>query len=326
MLHSDNPIIFSRTPWRSSPRFTHFPWSPVSQSRQLTHIPPGQNCRQFGRRHFQILFLNKNDKISIQISLKFTLRCPIYNKPALVQVMSWHRTGDKPLPEAMMILCIDAYMRHCGGSVNKLCFYFVMPGLHLSVAGRQSLPVSTFFLLMTVRYRGVWVASWWESPQTLFVGIFELRNDMLCVASRFYLLRIMARFYLRRSIIYDVPLPKSRHYLWLDFLCNVSINPFHKSQNAPIPYTTMHHFVTEMRTYVHISVTEWCIMGYLSDALWDLWDGFLHDLSHELCCIAMCWASLCVVRHNGSGPIWYSALHMHGYIAYSNVITLCKPA
>ena len=24
---------------------------------------------------------------------------------------------------------------------------------------------------------------------------------------------------------------------------------------------------------VHISVTKWCIVGYLSDALWDLWDG-----------------------------------------------------
>ena len=35
----------------------------------------------------------------------------------------------------------------------------------------------------------------------------------------------------------------------------------------------MHHFVSEMCTCVHISVTKWCIVGYLSDALWDLWDG-----------------------------------------------------
>ena len=38
-------------------------------------------------------------------------------------------------------------------------------------------------------------------------------------------------------------------------------------------YTTMLHFVTEMCTCVHISVTKWCIVGYLSEALWDLWDG-----------------------------------------------------
>ena len=32
-------------------------------------------------------------------------------------------------------------------------------------------------------------------------------------------------------------------------------------------------FVPEMCTCVHISVTKWCIVGYLSDALWDLWEG-----------------------------------------------------
>ena len=47
------------------------------------------------------------------------------------------------------------------------------------------------------------------------------------------------------------------------------IRPFHKSHNAPVPYPTMHHFVTEMCTRVHISVTIWCIVGYLSDALPD---------------------------------------------------------
>ena len=40
----------------------------------------------------------------------------------------------------------------------------------------------------------------------------------------------------------------------------------------------MHHFVTEMCTCVHISVTKWYIVGYLSDALWDLWDCFINVL------------------------------------------------
>ena len=52
----------------------------------------------------------------------------------------------------------------------------------------------------------------------------------------------------------------------------MSIDHSHKSHNASVLYPTMHHFVTEMCTYVHISVTKWCIVGYLSDALWDLWD------------------------------------------------------
>ena len=50
-----------------------------------------------------------------------------------------------------------------------------------------------------------------------------------------------------------------------------------KSHSALVPYlmlwATMHHFVTEMSTCGHISVTKWCIVGYLSNALWDLRDG-----------------------------------------------------
>ena len=39
----------------------------------------------------------------------------------------------------------------------------------------------------------------------------------------------------------------------------------------------MDQFVTEMCTYVHISATKWCIVGYLSYALWVWWDGsFCH--------------------------------------------------
>ena len=57
-------------------------------------------------------FLNENDRIPIQISLKFVPRSPIDNKAALVQVMAWRRTGDKPLPEPMMAQFADAYMRH----------------------------------------------------------------------------------------------------------------------------------------------------------------------------------------------------------------------
>ena len=61
---------------------------------------------------FNYIFLNENDRISIQISLKYVRRSPIDNKSALVQVMAWRRTGDKPLPGPMMTQFIDAYMQH----------------------------------------------------------------------------------------------------------------------------------------------------------------------------------------------------------------------
>ena len=46
------------------------------------------------------------------ISLKFVSKDPNTNKSALVQVMAWHRTGDKPLSEPMLPQFTDAYMRH----------------------------------------------------------------------------------------------------------------------------------------------------------------------------------------------------------------------
>ena len=61
---------------------------------------------------FNRIFLNENVWISIKISRKFVPISPIDNKRALVQVLAWRRTGDKPLPEPMSTQFIDAYMRH----------------------------------------------------------------------------------------------------------------------------------------------------------------------------------------------------------------------
>ena len=50
--------------------------------------------------------------ISIKISLKFVSKGAIDNKSAMVQVMSWHRKGDKSLPVSMLTQFTDAYVRH----------------------------------------------------------------------------------------------------------------------------------------------------------------------------------------------------------------------
>ena len=61
---------------------------------------------------FKYIFLNENVWISLRISLKFVPEVPIYNKQALVQIMAWRLTGDKPLSEPMMAYFTDAYMCH----------------------------------------------------------------------------------------------------------------------------------------------------------------------------------------------------------------------
>ena len=61
---------------------------------------------------FKGIFLNETDKIPIQISLKLVPSTPIDSKSALVRIMAWRLTGDKPLPVPTMIQFTDAYKRH----------------------------------------------------------------------------------------------------------------------------------------------------------------------------------------------------------------------
>ena len=63
---------------------------------------------------FKCIFLNENFCILIRTSLKFVPMGPISNKWTLVQVMAWHRIGDKPLPESMLIQFTNAYIWHYG--------------------------------------------------------------------------------------------------------------------------------------------------------------------------------------------------------------------
>ena len=65
--------------------------------------PPGQNGRHFADDICKCIFMNEKFCILIQISLKFVPKGLIDNKTALVQVMAWRRTGNKPLPEAVLI-------------------------------------------------------------------------------------------------------------------------------------------------------------------------------------------------------------------------------
>ena len=62
-----------------------------------------QNGRHFPDDIFKCIFLNENEWISINISLKFVPKYQINNIPSLFQIMAWCRPGDKPLSEAMMV-------------------------------------------------------------------------------------------------------------------------------------------------------------------------------------------------------------------------------
>ena len=51
---------------------------------------------------FKRIFLSENVRNSINISQQFVHYSPIVCKSALVDIMAWHRAGDKPSSESAM--------------------------------------------------------------------------------------------------------------------------------------------------------------------------------------------------------------------------------
>ena len=67
------------------------------------------------------------------------------------------------------------------------------------------------------------------------------------------------------------------HYIFLknSYICGHFFEIlflFRPVQPHAITILPTYRFVTDLCTCVHISVTKWCIVGYLSNALWDLLD------------------------------------------------------
>ena len=80
----------------------------------LTHLSLNKMAVILANDILKYIFWNENDRISIQISLEFVPRSPIDNKAKVVQIMAWHRTGDKPLTEPMLTRFTDACKQHQG--------------------------------------------------------------------------------------------------------------------------------------------------------------------------------------------------------------------
>ena len=80
--------------------FTH---PPVCPSRTTTPLRKRQNGRHFADDIFKCIFMMENVWIPIKMSLKFVPKRPFNNISALVQIMAWCRSGDKPLSKPIMV-------------------------------------------------------------------------------------------------------------------------------------------------------------------------------------------------------------------------------
>ena len=87
-------------------------------------LRPRQNGRHFADDTFKLIFLPENIKNSIKISLKFVSIGPINNIPALVQIMAWRRSGDKPLSEPVVVsLLTHIWVTRPQWVESEFCFF-----------------------------------------------------------------------------------------------------------------------------------------------------------------------------------------------------------
>ena len=89
-------------------------------------LRPRQNGRHFAYDIFKCIFLNENVWILFKISLKFVPGGLINNIPALVQIMAWRRSGDKPLSETMVVSLPTHVYASLG--LNELSFSLITFG------------------------------------------------------------------------------------------------------------------------------------------------------------------------------------------------------
>ena len=102
-------------------------------------LRPRQNGRHFANDIFKCIFLNKIVSIAIEISLKFVPKGPINNIPALVQIMAWRRSGDKPLSEPMMVSLLT-HICVARPQWVKSCLQHIAKGLQLPQPQMISIP------------------------------------------------------------------------------------------------------------------------------------------------------------------------------------------
>ena len=81
----------------------------------LNLSPPGQNGHHFTDDIF--ICISRNAEFCISNSTE--VESLIQNKSALVQVMAWCRTGDKPLPEPMLSSSLTSIYVALGGRRGK---------------------------------------------------------------------------------------------------------------------------------------------------------------------------------------------------------------
>ena len=93
-------------------------------------LRPRQNGRHFADDVFKCIFLNEIYEFHLRFQLNFVPEVPVNNIPALVQIMAWRRSGDKPLSEPIMGSLL---MHICALGLNELMSMMSMSCMYIYI-------------------------------------------------------------------------------------------------------------------------------------------------------------------------------------------------
>ena len=97
----------------------------------INALRPRQHGHHFADGTYKCSFLNGNVWILIQNFTEAFSESPTNYIPALVLIMAWGRTGEKPLSKPMMALFSDAYMLHSDSISLKIPFNLLSQDFHI---------------------------------------------------------------------------------------------------------------------------------------------------------------------------------------------------
>ena len=125
----------------------------------LTHVtcnssPLKKNGRRFGRRHFQMHFREWKWYNSDSISLKCVPKNSFDNKTALVQVMVWRRTVERPLL-GQCWPTVSSHTHICG---TRGRWVVIFKGIHYNTLGKLQCSAICYFLCnFLLNWNGYWL-------------------------------------------------------------------------------------------------------------------------------------------------------------------------
>ena len=154
------------------------------------------------------IFFNENFHILFQIIyLKCVTEVPVNSKLALIQVMTWHRTGDKPLPQQRSQSSVTPYgINSLHWNIDKCFILHVVYVLFLTWLWIYNLVIESYmnFYKYTVLPLNQIVCT--SLSHQYHLDTSKLLNTLLymCISLHIFMIHICPMFMLSLHIIFGI--------------------------------------------------------------------------------------------------------------------------